>query len=84
MLLILQMINDRGGHVDKVDFARRLYNWMRFGFKELGDLGIYDSTPIISCLVVPVHCLSFPGRWYGNWYDCASHADSSRIPEGSP
>ena len=44
MLLILQMINDRGGHVHKVDFARRLYDWMRFGFRELGDVGMYDPT----------------------------------------
>ena len=40
MLLILQMINDKQGQVDKVDFANRLYNWMRFGFEELGDFGM--------------------------------------------
>lgn len=39
MLLILQMINDNHGKVDKVDFAKRLYNWMQYGFKELGDYG---------------------------------------------
>ena len=39
MLLILQMINDNQGKVDRVDFAKRLYDWMRYGFKELGDFG---------------------------------------------
>jgi hypothetical protein len=39
MLLILQMINDSQGKVDRLDFAKRLYNWMQYGFKELGDYG---------------------------------------------
>ena len=40
MLLILQMINEKDGKVDKVDFAKRLYTWMQYGFKELGDHGV--------------------------------------------
>lgn len=39
MLLILQMINDCGGVVDKLDFAKRLLNWKRHGFPEFGDFG---------------------------------------------
>ena len=39
LLLILQMIVDLNGTVDKVDFARRIQNWMIHGFQELGDIG---------------------------------------------
>ena len=44
MLLILQMINENHGKVDKVDFAKRLYSWMQYGFKELGDFGKHFVT----------------------------------------
>ena len=37
MLLILMSIVDGGGIVDRKDFAKRLYNWMQNGFRELGD-----------------------------------------------
>jgi len=36
MLLILQMIVENDGKVDRVDFAKRLYHWMQHGYKELG------------------------------------------------
>ncbi len=39
MLLILQMILDRNGGVDKLDFAKRIQNWRSHGFSEFGDLG---------------------------------------------
>ena len=39
MLLILLMIVQSGGQVDKLDFARRIQDWMNHGFKELGDYG---------------------------------------------
>ena len=39
MLLILQMIVDNDGRVDRLDFARRIQNWMHHGFSEFGDLG---------------------------------------------
>ena len=41
MLLILQMIVERRGQVDVVDFANRMYTWMRQGFQELGDTRTY-------------------------------------------
>ena len=39
MLLILQMIVEKDGEVDVLDFASRLHTWMTQGFKELGDIG---------------------------------------------
>ena len=39
MLLILQMILDRDGGVDKLDFAKRIQNWRSHGFSEFGDRG---------------------------------------------
>lgn len=39
MLLILQMIVERKGSVDKRAFAEKMSNWRRNGFKELGDFG---------------------------------------------
>ena len=39
MLLILQMIVEKCGQMDVVDFANRLHTWMKQGFKELGDIG---------------------------------------------
>ena len=39
MLLILQMIVEKHGQVDIIDFARRMHNWMNHGFQELGDIG---------------------------------------------
>jgi len=39
MLLILQMIVERGGSVDGLDFARRIHGWMKHGFPEFGDVG---------------------------------------------
>jgi len=39
MLLILQMIVENDGKVDRVDFAKRLYHWMQHGYEELGDIG---------------------------------------------
>lgn len=41
MLLILLMIVEGNRAVDQVDFAKRLYNWMRHGFPEFGDRGMY-------------------------------------------
>ena len=31
----------KGGRVDRLDFARRLHNWMYYGFEELGDICEY-------------------------------------------
>jgi hypothetical protein len=39
MLLILMMVVEKNGGVDKLDFAAKLHNWMCNGFKELGDYG---------------------------------------------
>lgn len=39
MLLILQSIVANKGTVDEKDFAKRLHNWMKQGFPELGDGG---------------------------------------------
>ena len=39
MLLILQMIVEKDGKVDKLDFAKRLHHWMQHGFQELEDVG---------------------------------------------
>ena len=39
MLLILKSIVESSGCVDKLDFAKRLHGWMKYGFSELGDHG---------------------------------------------
>ena len=60
MLLILQSIVENG-RVDRVDFAARLHNWMKCGFKELGDIGalseyqciIIIRTYVCQCMYVP-------------------------------
>ncbi|CAI8047878.1 Uncharacterized protein MJ1187 [Geodia barretti] len=39
LLLILQMIVERGGTVDSCAFAKKMDNWRKRGFKELGDYG---------------------------------------------
>ena len=39
MLLILLSIVENEGRVDKLDFARRMVEWMKKGFPELGDIG---------------------------------------------
>ncbi len=38
MLLILEMIVELNGRVDKLDYAKRIQNWMHNGFPELGDV----------------------------------------------
>ena len=40
LLLILQMIVERGGTVDRCAFAKKMDNWRKRGFIELGDYGI--------------------------------------------
>jgi hypothetical protein len=49
MLLILQMIVEKGGQVDVLDFASRLHTWMSQGFKELGDIGRFYCVTVTSC-----------------------------------
>ena len=39
MLLILLSIVENNGQVDKIDFAKRMLNWKKSGFAELGDVG---------------------------------------------
>ena len=39
MLLILLGIVENNGHVDRLDFAKRIHDWMKHGFSELGDVG---------------------------------------------
>jgi ADP-ribosylglycohydrolase len=39
LLLILQMIVERKGSVEKCAFAEKMSNWRKNGFKELGDVG---------------------------------------------
>ena len=39
MILILQMIVEGEGKVDRCAFAAKMRHWMHNGFKELGDLG---------------------------------------------
>lgn len=39
MLLILQMIIELNGRVDRLDYAKRIQNWMHHGFPEFGDVG---------------------------------------------
>lgn len=41
------MIVERRGQVDVVDFANRMYTWMRQGFQELGDTRTYVHTMAI-------------------------------------
>ena len=36
MLLILLMLVEKNGEVDRLDFAAKLHNWMCMGFEELG------------------------------------------------
>ena len=40
MLVILQSVVDTGGKVERHHFAKRLNDWMIFGFPELGDVGM--------------------------------------------
>jgi len=39
MILILDSLLEHNLQADRVDFAKRLYHWMDFGFEELGDAG---------------------------------------------
>lgn len=39
LLLILQMIVERKGTVEKCAFAEKMINWKMNGFKELNDVG---------------------------------------------
>ena len=39
MVLILQMIVEGQGRVDRCAFAEKMHHWMKNGFKELGDIG---------------------------------------------
>ena len=50
MLLVLQSIVDNGGRAERLDFARRLNDWMIFGFPELGDVGKSTCGPSTSSL----------------------------------
>ena len=42
MLLILLSIVSNNGQVDEKDFAKRLQDWMKKGFPNLGDQGEND------------------------------------------
>lgn len=64
------MINDSQGKVDRVDFAKRLYNWMQYGFRELGDYGKGDLTSHEILSIEFLNC-----RWNGDWNDSASDSD---------
>ena len=54
MLLILLMIVQGNGAVDQLNFADRLYNWMRHGFPEFGDHGKWYSSVYMLCVCVCV------------------------------
>lgn len=43
MLLILQMIVERKGTVDKCAFAKKMDFWRKRGFPDLGDYGVLCS-----------------------------------------
>ena len=78
MLLILQMIVEKGGKVDVLDFASRLHTWMTQGFKELGDIGkLYSQCVTISRRIY------MSDRWNGDRSNHKESADSSKFPEGS-
>lgn len=40
MILIMQMLIERNGSIDQLDFAAKIHGWMNHGFQELGDLGM--------------------------------------------
>lgn len=56
MLLILLSIVENKGRVDKLDFARRMREWMMKGFPELGDVGQFDSEQ--KCTMNMIVCTS--------------------------
>ena len=43
MLVTLQSVVNSEGTADRLDFARRLNDWMIFGFPELGDVGTFTD-----------------------------------------
>lgn len=43
LLLILQMIVESKGRVEKCAFAEKMINWRNNGFKELNDVGRISS-----------------------------------------
>ena len=51
MLVALQSVVDTGGKVESLHFAKRLNDWMIFGFPELGDVGmcvLFQSSEALS------------------------------------
>lgn len=77
MLLIMLMLTELNGKVDQLDFASRMYNWMRHGFKELGDIGNIIHVPNLwneefdFLIPYPIH------RWNGNWFNSFTHFTKS-------
>ena len=86
MLLILLSIVANEGKINEKDFAKRLQDWMREGFPELGDHGInYTllSVSIFTCFLLSLSISYYYLRWMWNWYDSWSSTTSSKLPERS-
>ena len=54
MLLIMQMLTENGGQVDRCDFAQRMIRWMHSEFPELNDNGMFAYSKFKS--VNDYHC----------------------------
>ena len=84
LLLILQMIVERKGTVEKRAFAEKIFDWRRLGFKDLGDVGTYIDSFVHPSLTTPSLPLSPPlsastPRWDGYWYDSVTDPLSSSL-----
>eukprot|EP00731_Ephydatia_muelleri_P020413 Em0013g140a len=60
MLVILQSVVDTGGKVERHHFAKRLNDWMIFGFPELGDVGGMGIGTMVHKALANVQFLSSP------------------------
>lgn len=62
MLLIMQSLLDNAGEIDPKDYGVKLHNWMKNGFKELGDRGGLGIGRTTNCILRHPDFLSDPHK----------------------